>query len=50
MGLEGFMDWVDPNASNPAKEMEDNMSSLATRFSTLMRKDGECLGGNYPSL
>ena len=32
------MDWVDPNASNPAKEMEDNMSSLATRFSALMRK------------
>ena len=37
-GLEGFVDWVSPNASNPTEEKEDNMSSLATRFATPMSK------------
>ena len=31
-GLKGFMDLVDPNASDPTKEREDDMSSLAARF------------------
>ena len=37
-GLEGFMDWVDPNASDSAKDMEDDMSSFAVGFSTQMCK------------
>ena len=37
-GLEGFVDWVDPNVSDPTKEMEDDMSSLATGFVDRMRK------------
>ena len=32
------MDWVDPITSEPAEEREDNMSSLATGFSTTMSK------------
>ena len=36
-GLEGFMDWVDPNA-DPAEERENDMSSLAGGFFALMRK------------
>ena len=38
VGLEGFMEWVDPNASDSAEEGEDVMSSLAVRFSTRMHK------------
>ena len=26
------MDWVDPNASGPAEERENDMSSLVARF------------------
>ena len=37
-GLEDFVDWVDPNASSPTEEMEDNMSSLADGFTARMRK------------
>ena len=36
-GLEGFMDWVDPNSSNPAEEADD-MSSLSSGFAVRMRK------------
>ena len=32
------MDWVDPNASDPAEEREDDMSSLAARFAAWMLK------------
>ena len=32
------MDWVDPNASNSAKEREDEMSSIDVEFSTQMCK------------
>ena len=32
------MDWVDPNASDPVEEREDDMSSLVTGFSARMRK------------
>ena len=38
MGLQGFMDWVDPISSKSAKETKGDMSSLATRFSMQMRK------------
>ena len=31
-GLEGFVEWVDSIASDPAKEREDDMSSLAVGF------------------
>ena len=37
-GLEGFMDLVDPIASDPIEEKEDNMSSLTARFAERMRK------------
>ena len=37
-GLEGFVDWVDPNASDPAKEREDSMSRLAAGFAAQMCK------------
>ena len=37
-GLEGFGDWTDPTASEPAKEREDDMSSLANGFAAQMRK------------
>ena len=36
--LEGFMDLVDPIVSEPAEEMEDDMSSLAAGFVVRMRK------------
>ena len=32
MGLEGFVEWVDSIASDPAEERESDMSSLAARF------------------
>ena len=37
-GLESFVDWVDPISSEPAKEREGDMSSLAVGFATRMRK------------
>ena len=60
-GLEGFVDWVDPNASDPIEEREDDMSSLAVGFSSRMRKqaanaqgkntpDSEVFGGKRPNL
>ena len=38
MGLEGFVDWVDPNASDPDEEREDDMCNLVARFAARMRK------------
>ena len=38
VGLEGFVDGVDPNASDLAEEREDNMSSLIAGFSLQMCK------------
>ena len=38
MGLEDFVDLVDPNASDPAEERKDDMSSLAVGFSSQMCK------------
>ena len=32
------MDWTDPTTSEPVKEREDNMSSLAAGFTERMRK------------
>ena len=32
------MDWVDPNASDPAEEKDDDMSSLAAGFVAWMRE------------
>ena len=37
-GLEGFVDWRDPNVSQPAEKREDDMSSLATGFSGQIHK------------
>ena len=37
-GLNGFVDLVDPISSELAEEREDDMSSLATRFSARMCK------------
>ena len=39
-GLEGFVDLVDPNTSDPTEEWEDGMSSLATGFSARMWEQG----------
>ena len=44
-GLEGFVDWVDPNASNPVEEREDDMSSLATGFAVRMCKQAASAQG-----
>ena len=30
--LKGFVDWLDPMASDPVEEREDNMSSLVVGF------------------
>ena len=38
VGLEGFMDWTDPTASELADEKEDDMSNLVTGFTTRMRE------------
>ena len=38
MGLEGFVDWLDPTASGPTEEREEDMSSLAVGFAARMRK------------
>ena len=38
VGLEGFVDWLDPLDSDPTKEREEDMSSLATGFAARMRK------------
>ena len=37
-GLDGYMEWVDSIASDPAEEREDDMSSLAVEFVARMRK------------
>ena len=37
-GLESFVDWVDPNASDPIKEREEDMSSLAVEFAARICK------------
>ena len=52
--LKGFVDWVDPISSEPAKEREGNMSSLAAGFATWMlkraaRSQGETTPGSKPS-
>ena len=36
-GLEGFADWGEPKASEPAKEKEDGMSILAAGFVARIR-------------
>ena len=36
--LKGFVDWLDPTASDPVEEREDNMSSLVVGFSARMHK------------
>ena len=36
--LECFVDLVDPNASDPVEEMEEDMSTLAVGFAAQMRK------------
>ena len=38
VGLEGFVDWVDPNASDSTEEREDDMSSLAAGFAVWILK------------
>ena len=38
VGLEGFLDWVDPNASDLTEEKEDDMSSLTVGFFARMHK------------
>ena len=38
VGLESFVDWVDPNANNPAEEKKNDMSSLAAGFTAWMCK------------
>ena len=48
--LEGFVDLVDPIASDPAEEMEDNMSSLAAGFAARMcKKAANAQGDTTPS-
>ena len=47
-GLEDFVDWIDPNASDPAKERENDMSSFAAGFSA--RTGGEFSRGDYSQL
>ena len=37
-GLEGFVDWTDPIASEPTEDGEDDMSSLAIGFVAQMPK------------
>ena len=32
VGLEGFVNWVDPISSELAKKRENDMSNFATRF------------------
>ena len=48
MGLEGFVEWVDSTASDPDEEREDDMSSLAIRFSVRMRKWAASSQGRLP--
>ena len=38
VGLEGFVDWVEPNAMYLTKEREDDMSRLAAGFFVWMCK------------
>ena len=37
VGLEGFVDWVDPISSEPAEGRENYMSNFATGFVAWMR-------------
>ena len=46
-GLEDFVDWVDPNASDPAKERENDMSNFAAKF--FARMGGECSSSEVSS-
>ena len=43
--LEGFMDWVDPNASDLVEEWEDNLSNLAAGFVAWIRKQAASAQG-----
>ena len=38
MGLEGFVDWMDPTVSQSAEEREVEMSSLVVGFVARMHK------------
>ena len=46
-GLEGFVDCVGPNVSNPTEEKEDNMSSLAVGFAAGVLKGRLLLALKY---
>ena len=37
-GLEGFVDWTNPTASEPTEKREDDMSSLTAGFAARMCK------------
>ena len=37
-GLKGFVDWVDPISSEPAKGREHDMSNFAAGFTAWMRQ------------
>ena len=41
-GLEGFIDWGEPTASEPTKKKKDDMYSLAARFTAWMCKWPTC--------
>ena len=45
VGLEGFVDWTDPTASNLDEEREDDMSSLAVGFVVRMCKQAASSDG-----
>ena len=58
-GLEGFVDWVDPNASDSTKDRVDDMSSLVVGFVAWMHEwassaqgettlGSEVSGGKHP--
>ena len=38
VGLETFVDWIDPNANNPIEKKKDDMSNLAAGFTARMCK------------
>ena len=38
LGLKGFVDWLDPTASDPAEEREEDMFSLSVGFAIWMRQ------------
>ena len=41
MGLKGFVDWVDQNASDPVEERENDKSSIVAGFAARMHKQVE---------